>query len=138
MSEKESKGLVLVVDDDRSILNILHKSLTNAGYNVVTAENGRTALDLTARRNFDLVFLDIAMPGISGLDILTLMKAGRPDMPVIMLTGLKREDFEEESISRSAFAFMPKPFNVRDITGMAEQLIAGETFKEENVTELTN
>ncbi len=133
MTNEERKGLILIVDDDRSILNLISASLNKAGYEVVTAENGRTALQLTSRRSFDLVFLDVAMPGLSGLDILTLMKAGRPDTPVIMLTGITEDVVRDEALVRDAFAYIPKPFNMRDITAMADQLLVNSEKKTESL-----
>lgn len=125
MSEIIGKGTIIVVDDDSSVREVVSRALRRDGYDVVTAANGREALDITARKAFDLVFLDIKMPGLNGLDVLTLMTAGRPNMPVVILTGLADPSAETVALDRQAVAFLRKPCSVRDITGIANKLLSG-------------
>ena len=80
---------ILVVDDSRTNLNVIGKRLTQFGYLTALADNGVEALDLIAARGFDLVLLDLGMPGMSGLQVLAELRS-RPetvDLPVIVVTG---------------------------------------------------
>ncbi|MBT4511990.1 MAG: response regulator [Chloroflexi bacterium] len=113
----------MVVDDDQSVRDIVARALRSEGYDVITAANGRDALERTSRRSFDLVFLDIRMPGLHGLDVLTLMTAGRPTTPVVILTGQADSDTEERAAQLGAFAYLKKPCSVREIVEVAERLI---------------
>ena len=76
-SPTSRRGLrtVLVVDDSRTNLNVIGARVGKAGYLVVLSDNGREALDLIAGRGFDLVLLDMMMPGMSGIEMLTELRA---------------------------------------------------------------
>ena len=82
------KKRILAVDDDPTALNALRQILIQKGYDVVTAADGETAVDLLTRDTFDLALLDVTLPGISGYDVCREIRAdGRTqEMPVIFLT----------------------------------------------------
>ena len=77
---------ILVVDDELSMREFLKILLEKEGYQVATAAEGKTALDLAEKNGFDLVISDIRMPGMSGLDLLTQLKLLQADIGVIMIT----------------------------------------------------
>ncbi|MDY6912420.1 MAG: response regulator, partial [Chloroflexota bacterium] len=130
MDKGSGKGSIIVVDDEPSIRDVVSKALRAAGYDVMTAENGREALEMTARQRFDLMFLDIRMPGLSGYDVLSLMAAGNPATPVVMLTGVADEDSEAEAIQREAFAYLKKPCKLSSITDIADRLLTNRADEE--------
>ena len=80
---------ILAVDDSRTNLNILGRRLAHLGYLTVLSDNGADALDLIAARGFDLVLLDMVMPGMSGVHVLKEIRGSRDtaELPVIMVTG---------------------------------------------------
>src|SRR3989304_1302801 len=78
---------VLVVDDDPVVGRSFTRVLSKKGYVVVTAENGREAWDRIGREEYDLVFTDIKMPGMNGLEVAEQVKARRPWIPVVIVTG---------------------------------------------------
>jgi len=138
MSNIDNKGSIIVIDDDKSVREIVARVLRDEGYEVVTAGNGREALERTARRSFDLVFLDIKMPGLHGLDVLTLLTAGRPHTPVVILTGQVDSDTEEEALQRGAFAYLTKPCRVNEIADIANNLINSKQSSAEEGLNLAN
>ncbi|MFQ3573236.1 MAG: response regulator [Thermodesulfovibrionales bacterium] len=85
---------ILVVDDEKNILKLYKAELEDEGYDVITANSGKEALEVFEKENPDLVTLDILMPDIDGIRVLRQMKEIRPNVPVIMLTAYDyRDDF---------------------------------------------
>jgi adenylate cyclase len=104
---------ILVVDDNASNRDLLSRRLVREGYCVTAAENGAAALALTAAANFDLVLLDLMMPGMSGFEVLCRLKAeaGTRHIPVIMISALDELDSTVRCIEAGAEDYLPKPFN---------------------------
>ena len=103
---------ILAVDDSRTTLGVIGRRLTHSGYLVVQSDTGAEALDLIAARGFDLVLLDMVMPGLSGMHVLAEIR-GNPqtaDLPVIMLTGRSDPAAAVEALSAGADDHVPKPF----------------------------
>lgn len=85
---------ILIVDDDKSILRLYQDSFEDEGHTVVTAASGGEALEIFDREGFDIVTLDINMPGMDGIEVLRRMKEKKKDIPVILLTAYDyRDDF---------------------------------------------
>lgn len=106
---------ILWADDEVDLLRPHQLFLQEKGYEVVTVSNGEDALDLAAKRPFDIVFLDENMPGLSGLETLTRMKNIRPDTPVIMITKSEEERIMEEAIGSKIADYLIKPVNPNQI-----------------------
>ena len=107
------QGVLLVVDDDLDNRDMLARRLQRAGYKVALAENGRQALDLVRTTTFDLVLLDLIMPGLDGLQVLQQMKADPAlrHLPIIMLSALDDEQGIARCIELGASDYVAKPFN---------------------------
>lgn len=106
-------GNLLVVDDDLANLELLSRRLTRQGYDVTTVDGGQKALDMLEKQSFDLIVLDMLMPGLSGLQVLRQLKsnpASRP-IPVIMISALDDTDSVVQCISLGAEDYVFKPFN---------------------------
>jgi DNA-binding NtrC family response regulator len=101
-----------VVDDEQDIIDILQEHLAT-DYDVTSARDGRRALELVRATRPDLIFLDIAMPGINGLDVLKAMKQLDPAIPVITITKNVDISLAAEAIKHGAFSYVPKPFDLR-------------------------
>ncbi|MBF0472906.1 MAG: response regulator [Nitrospirae bacterium] len=85
---------ILIVDDDPHIRTLYKEELIDEGYEVVLANSGKEALEIFEKENFDLVTLDILMPGMDGIEVLRKMKEKNPALPVIMSTAYDyRDDF---------------------------------------------
>jgi adenylate cyclase len=104
---------ILVVDDIASNRDLLTRRLVREGYRVSIAENGASALAMTAVESFDLVLLDLMMPGMNGFEVLCRLKAdaGTRHIPVIMISALDELDSAVRCIEAGAEDYLPKPFN---------------------------
>jgi PAS domain S-box-containing protein len=116
MTEKQStvilfKPKILVVDDERVIREGCREVLTLEGFEVVLAESGEQGLEMIEKVHFDVVLLDLMMPGISGFDVLSHIKALHPDTSIIVITGYATVEHSIEAMKNGAFDFIPKPFS---------------------------
>jgi adenylate cyclase len=104
---------ILVVDDNSSNRDVLARRLTREGHKVVTAADGAAALDLIARQDFDIILLDLIMPGMSGFEVLRRVKATERsrDIPVIVISALDELDSVVRCIEAGAEDYLTKPFN---------------------------
>lgn len=113
MSEQSHK--ILVVDDEQNMRVALFEALSRNGHEVAVAENGQMALEMIARISPDLVITDIKMPEMDGLELLRQVKALRPDLPVVIMTGFATVDTAVEAMKQGAFDYLLKPFPVEVI-----------------------
>ncbi|MDH3344757.1 MAG: response regulator, partial [Desulfobacteraceae bacterium] len=116
MTEKQStdilfKPKILVVDDEKVIRNGCHEVLTQEGYEATLAENGKLGLEMLEKAHFDVILLDLMMPGLSGFDVLSHVKALHPDTSIIVITGYATIENSIEAMKKGAFDFIPKPFS---------------------------
>ncbi len=110
--EKQS-GSLLVVDDDPANREMLGRRLRKSGYDVILAENGLQAIRLLRAQSFDLVLLDLIMPGLDGYQVLSRLKADSvlKHVPVIMISALDQENGIARCIEMGAEDYIAKPFN---------------------------
>lgn len=106
---------LLWVDDEIDLLKAHKIFLEKKGYTVVTATNGRDAIDLCRSENFDLVLLDENMPGLSGLETLAEIKNFLPDLPIVMVTKNEAEDLMDQAIGAQIADYLLKPVNPMQI-----------------------
>ena len=109
------KRTVLIVDDEPSIRENLERVLKSSGYETVVAEDGQAALDRAAEQEFEVVLLDIGLPGISGMDVLRRLSGEYPDTCVIMVTAVEEVETAVEAMRSGAYDYLSKPFNLEDI-----------------------
>jgi two-component system, NtrC family, nitrogen regulation response regulator GlnG len=103
---------VLVADDEQSIGWVLAKALTKKGFKVDLASDGGEAKALAERQRYDLAILDIKMPDISGLDLLSLFRERQPEMLVIIMTAESTMKNAVEAMKRGAYDYLTKPFDL--------------------------
>lgn len=109
-------ALILIVDDEFSVLEVVEAILTDAGHQVITASNGRQGLERAREKRPNLVLLDLMMPIMGGPSMLKALREepGSRDIPVIIMSSMP-----ERSVSQSAkgayTAFLRKPFRIRDL-----------------------
>ena len=105
---------ILVIDDDPGIRSSIAARLREAGYLCITAEEGRTGLELFTRETPDLVLTDIAMPHVDGFEVVTTIR-NRGATPIIVLSVMGSEDDRIRALDLGADDFVPKPFSVREL-----------------------
>jgi len=132
-------GHLLVVDDDPANLDLLSRRLTRQGYEITTAESGQQALDLLNQQNFDLVVLDMLMPGINGLQVLRQLKSDpeRRAIPVIMISALDSTDRVVECIALGAEDYVFKPFNPILLKARVSAALEKSRLRENQARKLT-
>ncbi|HSH47269.1 MAG TPA: response regulator [Halomonas sp.] len=116
---------VLVVDDEPNILLSLEFLMQQAGFDVVTAEDGESALSRVAAAPPEVILLDISLPGISGFDVLERLRAdpAHAAMLIIMLTAHGREVEREKGLALGADDYITKPFSTRDLVDKVQALL---------------
>jgi len=113
---------ILVVDDDVAVQVTIRLLLERAGHSVVTVSDGRNGLALSQTENFDLLFLDIYMPGMDGFETMRMVREQRPQLPIIVISGrpLTAEtestpDFLTMATKLGAVSGLQKPFRPADL-----------------------
>jgi len=114
---------ILVVDDDPVVGKSIDRVLTSKGYAVITAENGQEALLKLNNEHYDVVFTDIRMPGISGLEVAERVKASQPWLPVVIVTGYATGSNEERAAAAGVSGFLRKPLSPEMIEASAEKAL---------------
>jgi DNA-binding NtrC family response regulator len=119
------KRRVLVVDDEQFMVHTLAKILELMGYEPVSAYGGREAFRIFLSQPVDLVITDLHMPDMSGLELLTSMKAHNPAVPVILITGYGVDSAREAASKWRADGFIGKPFKVQELQALIERTFSG-------------
>jgi DNA-binding response OmpR family regulator len=113
----------LVVEDDAAIRRGLVDALRFAGYDVLEAASGQEGLTRALRATFDLLLLDLILPGPSGFEILKAVRAARPTLPVIILTARGEEHDRVEGLRLGADDYVVKPFSVRELLARVDAVL---------------
>jgi len=111
---------VLIVDDEPTVLEVLVAILSEAGWQVDAAPNGRQALDLVDANQYEVVLSDIDMPGIDGVQLLREIRGRDLDVPVLLITGHPRVDTAVEALEHGALRYLQKPVRERDLLSAVE------------------
>lgn len=111
----EINATILVVDDEEPIRNAVSRKLQAEGFNCVIAVDGKEALWKVFMQDFNLVLLDIKMPGMSGMDVLARMVVDHPDTGVVMITAIGDSQTAVEAMKLGAYDYVSKPFNLDDL-----------------------
>ncbi|NNG01591.1 MAG: response regulator [Desulfobacteraceae bacterium] len=114
---------VLVIDDEKRIRNACLNMLAQDGFSADQAENVETGLNLLIERHYDIILLDLMMPGISGLEALVKIRALHPDTVVIVITGYATLEHSIEAMKNGAFDFISKPFAPNDLRAVLTKAV---------------
>ncbi|HAW58246.1 MAG TPA: DNA-binding response regulator, partial [Bacteroidales bacterium] len=112
---------ILIIDDEESIRNELAEYLQNNNFKVLMAEAASEALNLLNTYEIDVVFLDIRLPGINGIELLKIIKEEFPQTEIIMISGHGEMQSVIEAMRRGACDFLPKPFSLTEVTSAIER-----------------
>jgi len=119
----EQKTRVLVVDDDRRLRDLLNRYLTEQGYTVRTVSDATEMNRQLARERYDLMILDLMLPGEDGLSICRRLRGGGENMPIIMLTAKGDEVDRIVGLEIGADDYLPKPFNPRELVARIQAVM---------------
>lgn len=125
---------ILWVDDEIEMLKPHHLFLEERGYTVEKANNGSDALDLVKSRSFDVIFLDENMPGMSGLEVLEVVKELKPELPVVMITKSEEEQIMEMAIGSKIADYLIKPVNPNQILLALKKILSSAHLVEQSTT----
>ncbi len=120
MSE-ELKANILLVDDEEEFLKVLSQRLEGRGMKVDTSTTGESAIEKAKTKGFDAIVLDLAMPGVDGMETLRRIKSENPDLQIIMLTGHATVDKGVEAIKEGAVDFMEKPVDLNKLLNKIQE-----------------
>ena len=126
-------GRILVVDDEDIVLESCRRSLSGNGFGIDTAPGGAEALAKIEGGGYDVVLLDIMMPGMDGLEVLQRIKETHPDIEVVMVTGLSQIDTAVRSMKLGAFDYLPKPFDPDELKVVVERALERRRLLRENL-----
>ncbi len=111
---------ILIVEDERTLREGLHDLLAAAGHQVEAAADGPSGLEMGTHGSFDLVVLDLMLPGLDGLEVCRRLRLSRPDLQILMLTARGSEDDKVAGLSAGADDYVSKPFGVRELLARVE------------------
>jgi DNA-binding response OmpR family regulator len=115
-------GRILVVEDEPAIAEAVGYALTDAGYDVDAVGDGRTALEAASRESYDLMVLDLLLPGLSGVEVCRRLRA-QSDLPIVMLTALADEQDRITGLDLGADDYVTKPFSVAELVSRVRALL---------------
>ena len=122
----KASGHILIIDDEASLRQTLARILQRAGYEVTTAANGKEGLSLVTEHPFDLIYLDIRMPDISGLELLKTIHTKFSDLPVILFTAQPDLNSAVEALRRGATDYLLKPLKPQAVIDRTQAILANK------------
>jgi DNA-binding response OmpR family regulator len=108
-------GRILVVEDEAAISDAVSYALRQAGYDVDAVDDGADALEQARTREYDLMVLDLLLPGLTGTEVCARLRAEHNDVPILMLTALDSEHDRVEGLDTGADDYVTKPFSVTEV-----------------------
>ncbi len=123
MPSEKSKPLILICDDEKGTRESL-KLILKSQYELAFAENGLDALAMLATLSPALLMLDIKMPKLHGLEILKEIKAVKPKLPVMIVSGYQSTEIAKEALKAGACDYVPKPFDSKTILGAVNRALS--------------
>lgn len=129
-----SKPVILIVDDEEGIRESLSGILEDDGYDVLTADSGEEAVKILRETSPDLIFLDIWLTGMDGIKTLQEIKAMKPDVSVIMISGHGSIELAVKATQTGAYDFLEKPLSLERVLLVSKRAIEKRTLEKENIT----
>ena len=127
----EVPARVLVADDEESIRFVLREALQEDGWKVIEVDNGDAAFEALAAGGFQIAFLDIRMPGLTGLELLDRLQAVGSQAAVVIITAQNTFENAVESMRRGAFEYLVKPFGITDVKELAGKALRTHRLRDE-------
>ncbi len=127
---------ILLVDDEQAFVETMAKRLDKRGLTVFTAANGQEGIDtLESNRSIDVVVLDVKMPGLDGIEVLSIMKARFPLVEIVMLTGHATVSNAIDGMKSGAFDYMMKPCDIDELLSKVSEAYDKKQTQETKILE---
>ena len=130
----KKRAKILVVDDEATIRESLHDWLTDAGYQMFTAENGPQALEIIEKENLGIVIADLVMPGMDGIELMKRAREILPNVQVIIITAYGSIPTAIAAMKEGAYDYIEKPFCPERVESVLERLVEHQGLIEENLS----
>ncbi len=123
--EKRDGAFILIVDDDSGSLITFKNILVKKGYKVLTSSDGSEAIDIAARNNFDIIFLDLKLPTLNGFETYLKIRESKPDVIAVLITGHfdTMEDTIRQALLSSVYTCLRKPLDMPKVLTLIDELI---------------
>lgn len=121
---------ILLVDDEEEFVSTLAERLEIRGFESEAANSGDQALSLIESNDYDVVVLDVKMPGMDGLEVMDHIKTRRPEMPVILLTGHGSTKEGMDGMHKGAFDYLMKPLDIDELISKIQEALGGRSKSE--------
>lgn len=129
----QSKANILIIDDEETMRDSCRQTLSRDGNRIEVAESGSKGLSLLEAESFDLVILDLKMPGLSGMEVLKKIKQNDPETMVVVITGYATVESAVEAMRSGAYDFIPKPFTPDSLRVIVKRALDRRELALENV-----
>ena len=123
---------ILIVDDEEIVIRSCKRILAGADFTIDAVQSGLEALKMVDETDYDIVVLDIMMPGMDGLEVLQQVKERHPGVEVIMMTGLSQIKTAVQAMKLGAFDYLPKPFDPDELKHVVDRALERRVLLEEN------
>lgn len=133
-SDNRVSASILVIDDDSQILDVIALMLDSAGYNILTALDGKAGVQLAVEKLPELILLDVHMPGMNGFEVsaVLLRNPKTRNIPIVMMTGLCETEDRIKSLEAGAVDFLVKPLSSEELTAKVRSLVRLKAYHDES------
>ena len=133
ITDMEKDVNILVVDDEEIVRESLCSWLKEDGYQAESVEDGFKALDIIKKKPWNVLFVDLKMPGMDGLEVMRRAKALQPEVPIVIITAYATVNTAVEAMKEGAYDYLVKPFNPEEISLIIRRLIEKQALLKENI-----
>lgn len=128
---------ILIIEDDPAIRTGLNETFTAEGYSVIEADTGTKGFEIASKDNFDLIVLDLILPGKDGIEICKDLRSDGVKTPIIMVTSRKEEIDKILGLEIGADDYVTKPFSIRELLARVKALIRRSTYEPGDIEQVT-
>jgi DNA-binding NtrC family response regulator len=118
----KTEATVLIVDDEPNMRTTLADILRNEGYETATAETGEQAIEMCRQRTYDIVLMDVRMPGIDGVEAFREIRREQAGARIILMTAYSLDELKRAALDEGAIAFLPKPLDVENVLNLISEV----------------
>jgi len=126
MDSSDQMIRILIIEDDEEMSSLLRDFIEGEGYKAESVNNGSEAFRKLAKEPFDVIITDIRMPGLTGLDILPMMKKIQPEASIIVITAFGSREVSHKAMERGATAYLEKPIQLGVLRTLVDKMVSSK------------